>query len=110
MGSTTSPGDISSEGSLDVSGDARSPSGGSTWAAIVNGGTIKKSAGASGSSFNVPLTLHCGSRRLVQNTIRYRGTVTSNGATLDVSSGATAYFYYTTASSFDAASTISGAG
>src|SRR5205823_6009017 len=78
--------------------------------AIVNGGTIKKSAGTSGSTFNVPLTLQSGSQLLVQNTILYLGNVTSNGGTLDVSSGATAYFYYTTASSFDAASTISGAG
>src|SRR5205823_1970812 len=101
---------LTNSGTIDLQSDGSVVLNGGASTAIVNGGTIKKSAGASGSSFNVPLTLQSGSQLLVQNTILYLGNVTSNGGTLDVSNGATAYFYYTTASSFDAASTISGAG
>jgi fibronectin-binding autotransporter adhesin len=78
--------------------------------AVVNSGTIKKSAGTSGSSFSVPLTLQSGSQLLVQASILYAGNITSTGATVSVSNGATLYFYYTASSSFDAASTINGAG
>jgi hypothetical protein len=78
--------------------------------ALVSSGTIQKTGGTSGSSLTVPLTLQSGAQLLVAASALYLGNVTATGATLNVSSGATAYLYYTTTSSFDAASTISGAG
>ncbi|HEX3108095.1 MAG TPA: LamG-like jellyroll fold domain-containing protein, partial [Thermoanaerobaculia bacterium] len=101
---------LTNSGTLDLQGDASVylSTGAST--AVVNSGTIKKSAGTTGSSFSVPLTLQSGSQLLVQASILYVGNLTSTGGTTSVSNGATLYFYYTTTSSFDAASTISGAG
>jgi hypothetical protein len=77
---------------------------------VTNSGTIEKTAGTGTGGIQVPLTLQSGSQLLVQSGTLQLGNVTATGATLSVSSGATAQFYYTTTSSFDAASTISGAG
>src|SRR5205085_7814781 len=77
---------------------------------ITNSGTIKKSAGSSGSTFNVPHIAQSGSQLLAQASIFYLGPITSTGGTFDVSAGATLDFYYSDTRTFDAASTISGAG
>src|SRR5205085_2991768 len=77
---------------------------------ITNSGTIKKSAGSSGSTFNVPLITQSGSSVLAQASIFYLGPITSTGATFNVSPPATLNFYYSDTRTFDAASTISGAG
>jgi fibronectin-binding autotransporter adhesin len=101
---------LTNSGTIDIQSDGNIYLNGGASTAIVSSGTIKKSGGASGSSLNVPLTLQSGAQLQAQSSILYLGNVTATGATLSVSSGATAYFYYTTTASFDAASTISGAG
>src|ERR1041385_8217612 len=102
---------LTNGGTIDYQGDANIYVNGTVGScAIVNNGTIKKSAGTNGSNLDVPLTANSGSQLLVQSGPLYMHNVTSTGATFNVSSGATLYFYYTTAATFDAASTISGAG
>ena len=102
---------LTNNGMMDLQGDSGvylSGTAGTT--AVVNNGTIKKSAGASGSTFNVALTAQSGSQFLVQSSAVYIDAITSTGGAFNVSSGATLYFYYGGNRTFDAASTISGAG
>jgi uncharacterized repeat protein (TIGR01451 family) len=102
---------LTNSGTIDFQGDSNLYlNGAAGTTAVVNSGTIKKSAGTNGSSLTVPLTAQSGSQLLVQASILYMGEVTSSGATFSVSSGATLYFYYSNTRTFDAASTISGAG
>ena len=102
---------LTNGGTIDYQGDANIYVNGTVGScAIVNNGTIKKSAGTNGSNLDVPLTANSGSQLLVQSGPLYMHNVTSSGAAFNVSSGATLYFYYTTTATFDAASTISGAG
>ncbi|HKS22368.1 MAG TPA: LamG-like jellyroll fold domain-containing protein [Thermoanaerobaculia bacterium] len=78
--------------------------------AIVNNGTLKKSSGTNGSTISVALTANSGSQLQVLASILYLGAVTSSGASFQVSSGATLYLYYNEVRTFDAASSIGGAG
>jgi uncharacterized repeat protein (TIGR01451 family) len=95
--------DLLSDGNIYLNGTA-----GTT--AVVNNGTLKKSGGTNGSTINVALTANSGSQLQVLTSILYVGAVTSSGASFTVSSGATLYFYYNEVRSFDAASSIGGAG
>ena len=102
---------IANSGTIDLQGDASiylNSALGSI--GITNGGTIKKSAGASSSTINVPIVLQSGSQFLQQAATLYLDAVTATSATVGVSGGATLYFYYNAVRSFDAATTISGAG
>src|ERR1044071_1718059 len=102
---------LNNSGIIDVQGDGNLYQLGTIGTtAITNSGTIKKSGGTSGSSFSVPITLQSGGQLLVQASIVYFGNITSNGGTLNLASGTTAYLYYTTTATFDSASTISGSG
>src|SRR5438067_8427636 len=86
---------LRSDGSVYLNGTA-----GSTL--IINSGTIKKSAGVSGSNFTVPLTMQSGSQFQVQSSIMYLGgTLTNTGSTFTVSTVATLYFYYTDTRTFN---------
>jgi large repetitive protein len=78
--------------------------------ALNNSGTIKKSSGSNGSTISVPLIAQSASQLLVQTGPLYLYAVTSTGAAFSVSSPATLYFYSSDARSFDAASSIAGAG
>jgi uncharacterized repeat protein (TIGR01451 family) len=102
---------LTNSGTIDIQGDGAiymSGTVGST--AVVNSGTIKKSGGTGGSTFSVPLTAQSGSQFLVQSGLLYLGAVAATGASFNVSSGATLNFYYSDVRTFDAASTITGAG
>src|ERR1041385_3309731 len=77
---------------------------------IVNNGTIEKVGGTVGSNLDVPLVAQSGSQLNVGTGILYMHNVAATGAAFSVSGAATLYFYYTTTATFDAASTISGAG
>jgi hypothetical protein len=101
-------------GTIDFQGDGGfyvSGAGGT----ITNGATtgiIKKSAGSTGAYIQVPLTMQSGSQlNIGANTGTFGlGPVTSTGATFNVPTGATLNFYYTGTRTFDASSSISGAG
>src|SRR5262249_36644737 len=102
---------LNNSGIIDVQGDgALAQQGPIGTTAIVNSGTIKKSAGASGSTINIPITLQSGGQLLVQATIASLGNIPSNGGPLNLASGTPGYLYYTPAATFDSASTISGSG
>src|SRR5207237_2842359 len=73
-------------------------------------GTIKKSGGTGSTQMNVPLTAQSGSQFLVQSGTFYVGAVASTGATFNAASGTNIIFNTSDAHTFDAASTISGAG
>lgn len=100
---------LTNNGTVDFQGDGGFYIG-SGAPTVTNNGTIKKSAGTSQGGFQVPLIAQSGSQFLVQSGTMLMGNVTAIGATFNVSSGGMLYFYYDTASSFDAASIISGAG
>src|ERR1051326_5740901 len=78
--------------------------------AVVNNSTFKKSGGTGTGQINVPLTANSGSQLLVQSGTLYVGAVTSTGATLNPSSGATLDFATSDTRTFDSASSISGPG
>jgi large repetitive protein len=102
---------LTNNGTIDLQGDSNLYlSGVAGTTAINNNGTLKKSAGASGSSISVPLLANSGSQQLVQSSILYVGNITATGATFTLSSGTTLLFYYTSTASFDAASSIAGPG
>src|SRR5205085_8032638 len=108
---------LTNSGTIDLQGDSSSVymNGTVGTTAVINTGTgvIKKSAGttSTGSSFTVPLTMQSGSQFLINTGIVYfGGTLASTGATLNVASGATAWFYYGDTRTFDAASSIIGSG
>jgi uncharacterized repeat protein (TIGR01451 family) len=103
---------LTNNGTIDFQGDGNLYLNGAVGTtSVVNNGTIKKSAGVNGTSVTVPLSAQSGSQLLVQSGPFYMGAaVTSTGATFNVSSGAALYFYSSDARTFDAASTISGAG
>jgi len=100
---------LTNNGTIDLQADAGiyAGTGGGT---IINNATFKKSGGSTGSSMTAAFTAHSGSQLLVQSSILYAGLITSTGATTTISSGATLAFYYGGNSSFDATSTIGGAG
>src|SRR5205807_6285983 len=100
---------LTNGGTIDFQGDGGFyPSTGS--GGVSNNGTIKKSAGTGQGSIQIPLTANSGSQVQVQSGSLLFGNVTSTGGTINVSSGAIALFYYTTTSTFDAASSFTGAG
>src|SRR5205085_11236156 len=108
---------LTNSGTLDFQADSSSLylNGAAGSISVVNTatGVIKKSGGTTttGSTFNVPLTMQSGSQfQLNANGTLYLGNVSSTGGAFTVPSGATLTFYYTTTSSFDAASSIAGAG
>jgi len=101
---------LTNSGTIDFQGDGGLYIGAGSGNAVTNGGTIKKSAGTGQGAIQVAIAANSGSQILVQSGTLALGNVTSTSATLNVSSGATAYFLYTTTSSFDSGSTISGAG
>jgi hypothetical protein len=102
---------LTNSGTIDFQGDGNIYLSGSLGTiALNNGGTIKKSSGSSGSTISVPLIAQSASQVLVQTGPLYLYAVTSTGATFSVSSPATLYFYSSDARSFDAASSIVGAG
>jgi hypothetical protein len=102
---------LTNSGTIDFQGDGATYMNGTVGTTnITNNGTIKKSAGTGSSTFNVPLIAQSGSQFLAQSGTFYVGAVTSTGAIFTVSTGATLYFYYNDTRTFDAGSTISGAG
>ena len=102
---------VTNNGTVDLQGDSSISMNGTVGSTMfVNGGTIRKSSGASGSAMNVPLTMQSGSQLLDQSSIFYLGQIAATNATFNVSSGATLYFYYSDTRTFDAASSISGGG
>ncbi len=79
-------------------------------ASIVNNGTIQKSGGAGLSSISVPLTMQSASQFLVESGTVDLGAVAATGASFSVAAGTTLDFLYTYTRTFDAASSIGGAG
>src|SRR6185369_94167 len=92
--------DFQNDGNLYLNGAA-----GST--AVVNSGTIRKSAGTS-SYFTVPLTMQSGGQFNVLAGTVYIGAITSTGGTFNVASGATLQTYTGDARTFDSATSIAG--
>src|ERR1051326_8432522 len=102
---------LTNNGTIDYQGDGNIYVNGTVGTtSIVNNGTIQKTSGTNGSNLDVPLVAQSGSQLTVQTGPLYLHNVTSSGASFSVSAGATLYFYYTTTATFDAASSISGAG
>src|SRR5205823_15047441 len=102
-----------STGVVDIKGDSGGLYIGSGSPSVTNAGLIKKSSCTSctnSSSIQVALTVQSGGQVQVLAGNLLFGNITSTGGAFSVSSGATMYAYYTTTSSFDAASSISGAG
>ena len=77
---------------------------------ITSSGTIRKSGGTGASNLAMPLIATSGAQILGQSGTFDIYAVASTGATFNVSSGAVLYFYSTDIRTFDAASTLSGAG
>src|SRR6266542_5514955 len=77
---------------------------------ITSSGTIRKSGGTGAANLGMPLIAQSGAQILGQSGTFDIYAVTSSGATFNVSNGAVLYFYSTDTRTFDAASTLSGAG
>jgi uncharacterized repeat protein (TIGR01451 family) len=102
---------LTNSGTIDLQGDgAMYLSGVAGTTAIINSGTIKKSGGTGNATMSVPLTAQSGSQFLVQSGNFYVGAVSSTNSTFNAASGTTLIFNTNDTRTFDAASTISGAG
>src|ERR1051326_3854298 len=103
---------LSNAGVIDFQGDGGGLflNGGLGSISITSSGTIKKSGLTGTSTIQLPLSVQSGGQVLAQSGTLQLYAVTGSGATFSASSGAILYFYSSDTRTFDAASTISGAG